>query len=79
MTENLNDPITELRQHILDMLEANEEVSFAKLSDIPGFAGDKDLRAPGFANLVLGHSGTDHGSGGTRGQTTVPNTPATPP
>lgn len=44
---------TDLKQHILEVLQANEEVSFAQLSGIPGFAGDKDLVAPEFANLIL--------------------------
>lgn len=44
---------TPLRQHILDVLQANDEVSFAQLTGLPGFAGDKDLVAPEFPNLVL--------------------------
>lgn len=42
-----------LKQRILDLLQANEEVSFAQLAGIPGFAGDRDLVAPELANLVL--------------------------
>jgi hypothetical protein len=45
--------MAELKQRILDVLQANEEVSFAQLSGLPGFAGDKDLLAPDFANLVI--------------------------
>jgi len=45
--------LTDLRQRILDVLQANEEVSFAQLSSLPGFGGDKDLVAPDFANLVI--------------------------
>lgn len=44
---------TNLRQRILGVLQANEEVSFAQLAALPGFAGDKDLVAPDFANLLL--------------------------
>ena len=53
MTENLSEPTSELRQRILAVLQANEEVSFAQLSGLPGFAGDQDLVAPDFANLVI--------------------------
>ena len=53
MDHEMTDKNQELRQRILDVLAANEEVSFAKLADIPGFAGDQDLVAPEFANLVL--------------------------
>jgi len=44
---------TDLKQRILDLLLANEEVSFAQMTGIPGFTGDQDLVAPEFANLVL--------------------------
>lgn len=44
---------TDLRQRILGVLQANEEVSFAQLAGLPGFAGDRDLLAPDFANLVI--------------------------
>ena len=57
MTENLSEPvsepISELRRRILEVLQANEEVSFAQLAGLPGFAGDKNLVAPDFANLVI--------------------------
>ena len=43
----------DLRQSILGVLQANEEVSFAQLAGLPGFAGDKELVAPDFANLIL--------------------------
>jgi len=43
----------DLRQRILEVLQANEEVSFARLAGLPGFAGDRDLVAPDFANLVI--------------------------
>lgn len=44
---------TDLRQRILAVLQANEEVSFVQLADLPGFAGDQDLVSPQIANLVL--------------------------
>ena len=47
--------LADLRQRILGVLQANEEVSFAQLAGLPGFAGDKDLVAPDFANLVIWH------------------------
>ena len=53
MAENQSEPVSPLRQRILDVLQANEEVSFAQLSGLPGFAGVQDLVAPDFANLVI--------------------------
>lgn len=53
MADELSEPISPLRQSILAVLQANEEVSFAQLSGLPGFAGDKDLVAPDFANLII--------------------------
>lgn len=53
MAENQSEPVSPLRQRILDVLQANEEVSFAQLAGLPGFAGDQDLVAPDFANLVI--------------------------
>lgn len=44
---------TGLRERILAVLQANEEVSLVQLADLPGFAGDQDLVAPDIANLVL--------------------------
>ncbi len=49
MTEEPND----LRQRILAALQANEDVSFARLSELPGFAGDQDLVSPALTNLIL--------------------------
>ena len=47
--------LSDLGQRILGVLQANEEVSFAQLADLPGFAGDRDLAAPDFPNLVIWH------------------------
>jgi hypothetical protein len=45
--------LTDLQQRILDVLQANEDVSFAQLAGLAGFAGDADLAAPDFRHLIL--------------------------